>query len=66
MKQPPRIRECDHCYRRFPCQRTPTRYCSGRCRVAAFRQRQEQLAVEAARTSYGLPLPRGYIPRSER
>ena len=66
MNQPTRFRECDRCGRRYHYQRTPTRYCGGACRIAAFRQRQAQLAVEAQHVPFGAPLPHGYIPRRER
>jgi hypothetical protein len=36
-----RTRTCDHCGNDYTARRTDSRYCSGRCRVAALRARRQ-------------------------
>lgn len=38
----PRIQACDHCGDNYTPPRTDSRYCSGRCRVAAHRARAQK------------------------
>ena len=35
-------RHCNHCQKPYEAQRPTSRYCSARCRVAAYRQRIKQ------------------------